>query len=253
MSSHKFLRRGYQTMAITIEQYKRWQIIFRDMGFYNLLIDGQWGPGSQAAHLKAKQKGIVGDNIFDLPICFSTKVAPDFIIKVKDIAQRLRLNEAGPDQLMACMGWETGETFSPTIRNGAGSSAIGLIQFMSATALALMFTQEQIAKMSPDVKKQKSLEARDRLGTLSAVDQLEYVYQYFKPFTGKVDTLADVYMCILYPVAVGKPDSYVMFKEGTLAYTQNKGIDIDKDGNVTKAECASKVKDKMIRGFQLLK
>lgn len=38
---------------------------------------------------------------------------------------------------MAAMAFESGETFSPSIKNAAGSGAVGLIQFMPSTAKAL--------------------------------------------------------------------------------------------------------------------
>ena len=57
---------------------------------------------------------------------------------------------------MACMAWESGETFSPTIRNGAGSSMIGLIHFMPTTAKSLGTSTEALSKMT-------------------AVEQLDYV------------------------------------------------------------------------------
>ena len=238
-----------------IDQKKRWQIIFRDMGLYNNLIDGDWGNGSKAAHQEAMKRGIVGENIFDLPICFSNKVQPDFITKTIDISNALKMNQAGPDQLMACMGWESGETFSPSIRNGAGSGATGLIQFMPFVALTFFYSQKDIKKMSKEEKKIKGKECCDVLAAMTAVEQLDKVYEYFKPYTGKIDSLADVYMCILYPVAVGKPLDYVLFDKAKseIAYRQNVGIDINKDSKCTKGEAATKVTEKMIRGFKLLK
>ena len=50
-------------------------------------------------------------------------------------------------------------------------------------------------------------------------------------------------MAILYPKAVGKDSEYALFKEGTRAYFQNRGLDINEDGIITKAEATQKVKD----------
>ncbi len=242
-------------MSVSVDQYKRWQIIFRDMGLYNNLIDGDWGKGSRSAHQLAIQKGIVGENIFDLPVCFSNKVSAEYNAKVVDIATRLKLNQAGPDQLMACMGWESGETFSPSVRNGAGSHAVGPIQWMPFVALTYWYSNKQIKAMSDEDKKQKGLECCDKLAAMEAVEQLEYVYKYFAPYAGKIDRLSDTYMCILYPVAVGKPEDFVLFNKdkSPIAYRQNIGIDINKDGSCTKLEAATKVTEKLIRGFKLLK
>lgn len=106
----------------------------------------------------------------------------------------------------------------------------GLIQFMPKTAIGLGTTVEELAKMS-------------------AEDQLVYVEKHFKPFKGKLKTLADVYSTIIYPKAVGKPDDYVLFSGGTIAYRQNMGIDINKNGKCTKEEAAAKVMQKYNKGM----
>ena len=41
-------------------------------------------------------------------------------------------------------------------------------------------------------------------------------------------------MVILYPKAVGKPLSYVLFTSPSKAYKQNKGLDKDKNGESKK-------------------
>ncbi len=75
---------------------------------------------------------------------------------------------------------------------------------------------------------------------MSDEDQLNYVYRYFRPWAGKLRTLADLYMAILWPKAVGKPDDYALFTGG-VAYRQNAGLDTNRDSRVTKAECAAKL------------
>ncbi|MNZ97636.1 hypothetical protein D3C78_1168850 [compost metagenome] len=89
---------------------------------------------------------------------------------------------------------------------------------------------------------------------MTAEEQLDYVYAFFKPYTGKLKTLSDIYMRILWPAAVGKPEDYVIFDQNVrpTAYVQNKGLDINKDGKVTKAECAAKVQEKYVRGQKFI-
>ena len=53
----------------------------------------------------------------------------------------------------------------------------------------------------------------DELASLTAVEQLEFVEKYFEPSNGKLSSLDDVYMAILWPVAVGKPRDYVLFRQ----------------------------------------
>jgi hypothetical protein len=125
------------------------------------------------------------------------------------------------DDLMSCMAWESGRSFSSTVRNMAGSGAVGLIQFMPTTAKNLGTTTAALAAMSPE-------------------DQLNFVYKYLRPWAGKVHSLSDMYMTILWPNAVGKPDDFALFTGG-IAYRENSGLDTNKDGRVTKAEAAAKL------------
>lgn len=155
------------------------------------------------------------------PICWGAKVSPAFRDGVRRMGARLGIN---PDFLMACMAFETGRTFDPAIRNGAGSGAVGLIQFMPATAAALGTSTEALAAMS-------------------GPQQLVYVENYFRPNKGRLRTLSDVYMAILWPGAIGKPEGWVLFREDDKArpklYIQNRGLDFDRDGTITKAEATA--------------
>jgi hypothetical protein len=148
----------------------------------------------------------------------------DFIQKVQSIAIELGCNYI---DLLDCMAFETGRKFDPALRNFIG--ATGLIQFLSSTARALGTTT-------------------DHLASLTRTQQMDWVLKYFKAGPlAKISspTVEDLYMAILWPVAVGKPNSYVLFTAGSVktgkAYSQNSGLDIDKDGTITKAEAAAKV------------
>lgn len=163
-------------------------------------------------------------------IAWGSKVSPKFRERVLWIADAL---DCHPSDLMACMAWESGETFSPGIKNAAGSGATGLIQFMPATAKALGTTTAHLSE-------------------LSAEDQLRYVYEYFKPYAGRLHNLGDVYMAILWPKGVGQPDSYVLFDRAKTPTTfrQNAGLDVDHNGAVTRAECLVKINQKLAKGMQ---
>ena len=109
------------------------------------------------------------------------------------------------------------------------SGATGLIQFMPDTARSLG----------------TSVEA---LRTMSAVEQLDYVYKYFKMVGVKPGMdLGDLYMAVFMPKFVGYPDDFVLGKQGggkvpgtnlssDLVYKQNKGLDKNKDGTITVAD-----------------
>lgn len=146
---------------------------------------------------------------------------------VTDLAKKYNVPE---DYLYAVMGFETGGTFSPSKRNQSGSGATGLIQFMPETAERLGTSTESLSKMS-------------------RTEQLKYVDKYFEGTLNKGASLSDVYMSVLFPAAVGKSENFVLFGKGAMsgftgeAYTQNKGLDLNKDGSVTKAEAAKKVEE----------
>ena len=165
-------------------------------------------------------------------LSWGKKVSKPFQDRVKEIAANLQTD---PSFLMACMAFESGGTFSPSIRNAAGSGAVGLIQFMPTTAQALGTTSRQLAAMS-------------------AVKQLDYVEKYFVGRRGRLKTLEDVYMTILWPAAVGKPLSFVLFdKEDPnhpRRYIQNAGLDFNRDGKITKEEAANRVQRKLEEGLR---
>jgi hypothetical protein len=87
------------------------------------------------------------------------------------------------------------------------------------------------------------------LARMTAVQQLEYVKKHLSPYTGRMRSLSDVYMSILFPVAVGKLDSYVLFAAPSTAYRQNAGLDVNHDNQVTKGEAASKVQSRLDTGL----
>lgn len=151
---------------------------------------------------------------------------PEFDSKVDKIAQNL---DVDPEHLFKAMAFETGGTFDSAVKNKAGSGATGLIQFMPETAKQLTGANTKEAAI-------KIMES------MTPTEQLDYVEKYLKPFKGKLKSLEDVYMAILYPKAVGKDNKFALFQEGTKAYWQNRGLDLDKDGVITKLEAASKVK-----------
>lgn len=212
----------------------------QEAGFYKGRIDGIWGDKSKAAFeeaLSVRQKqqickiGNVKPNY--KKVAWGAKVSQEFKERVHWIAAALRMPVNGSDWLMACMAWESAETFSPSVKNMAGSGAVGLIQFMPKTAIGLGTTTVKLANMT-------------------AVQQLEYVYKYFSPYEGRLNNLSDVYMSILWPLAVGKPERATLWdkEQRPTTYRQNAGLDINKDGVITKAEAAAKVQQTLNVGLE---
>jgi hypothetical protein len=168
------------------------------------------------------------------PMAWGSKVSATFRARVWWMSCTLRMD---PNWIMACMAWESGESFAPDKKNMAGSGATGLIQFMPTTATELGTTTAALAK-------------------LSAEDQVNYVYKYFKQKIeqhGPLTTLEDTYMAILWPAAIGKPVSAPLWDKDTkpTTYRQNAGLDTNKDGTITKFEAANHVRDKLAKGLPL--
>jgi hypothetical protein len=135
----------------------------------------------------------------------------DFVKKVREVSTRLGID---PNWLMAIMYWESASTFSPSIQNSIG--ATGLIQFIPSTAIGLGTTTTALKNMS-------------------AVDQLDYVEKYLKVYKGKIKSYIDTYFAIFFPLAIGKPDDWVLQGTGisaSLIARQNPAFDVNKDGKV---------------------
>jgi len=165
-----------------------------------------------------------------MKMCFGSKVDSDFQQGILWIRGQFGWSDDQINDLMACIAFESAETFSPKIVNAAGSGATGLIQFMPQTAENLGVTTAILAKMS-------------------AVRQLGYVYKYFKPYAKKIRTLSDMYMAILAPSAIGKDDDAILYANGA-AYRQNSALDENSDGMITKGEATSHVRAKRVKGMR---
>ena len=103
------------------------------------------------------------------------------------------------------------------------TNATGLIQFMPSTAKGLGTTV-------------------DELYNLNNVQQLYYVYMYFKPFAGRINSVYDLYKCVFFPAMLGKPDNWVAQTSTLSAETiakYNPIIDLNHNGQITVSEfCA---------------
>lgn len=143
-----------------------------------------------------------------------------FYSKVIDISKKVKCN---PNDLMAIMKNESG--FKADIQNSIG--ATGLIQFMPKTAKGLGTTTDKLKKMSKE-------------------EQLKYVEKYFvnnKKAAGfnkneKID--GGTLYALTYLPAYAKKE--VLARRGHPHYDQNKSLDVNKDGVITKTDLSKKVK-----------
>ena len=171
----------------------------------------------------------------------------DSLIGVPGLAQtsesfRQRLVEAAdeigtdPDYLATVIAFESGGTFSPSVRNPT-SGCVGLIQFCSQAAQRAA----EDASMSMPGK-----DAEDWLAQMTGEEQLRYVVSYFQRLSGgrRPLTVEQTYLLIFAPNFAFASPSSVAYASPSTAYNQNKGMDGDKDGKITVADISSR-----IRGF----
>lgn len=122
------------------------------------------------------------------------------------------------------------------------SSAVGLIQFMKKT----------IAELNAEYGTNLTKEDYEKM---TVEQQLEWVWKYFKLRMGQfkvlsLPTLEDVYMLIHWPAAVGKPLTQTMYVEGSREYLANRGLDVNKDGVITKAEAGGLIRTYLGEGLR---
>ena len=149
-----------------------------------------------------------------------------FADKVQSIAAMLGIN---PNWLMVIMNNESGlnaqavnkqngDSLDPFTR--ASYRATGLIQFMPFTAKWLGTTTQALYLMTN-------------------LQQLDYVYRYFKPYAGRIKSYADLYMITFFPLAVGKADDFIIQTSqipASVVAAQNPGMDYNHDRKITVAE-----------------
>lgn len=163
-------------------------------------------------------------------LAWGAKVSKIFRSRMRTFGQDFSLD---PNLPMACMAFETGRTFSPSVKN-PGSTATGLIQMVEKTAAFYHTTTAALALMT-------------------AEKQIDYVWLYFRDAIrahGPITNLGDCYMAILNPSAMGKPDSFTMWVSGSSAYAANAGLDANKDHIITRAEAVARVAAMLAEGLQ---
>ena len=78
------------------------------------------------------------------------------------------------------------------------------------------------------------------LRNMSAVEQLDYVYKYYRNVGVRPGMDAgDLYMATFYPALLGKPNSTIISRKGEKVYDMNRVLDRDRDGVLTVADVKS--------------
>lgn len=164
------------------------------------------------------------------PLAWGAVVSPAFRARVYALCVNLGWTEDHASWLMACMAFETGRTFSPSVRHPRGS-ATGLIQFLAGTAKALGTSTTALSRMT-------------------GVEQLAWVEKYFQAQASRIRSLDDLYMAILWPAAVGKHAHQLLWPLGFPAYAANRGLDANRDARITVGEAAAKPRALLAEGLR---
>lgn len=250
------LRRGSRGAEVTA-----WQSFLRSVG-HAVAVDGVFGSGTEQATIAwQRSRGLEPDGVVG-PASQAAALAqpsssgagtavPGKVVPVKKtvalvkgverltVEQLQQLDAAASeigvplDWLAAVISFETGGTFSPRVLNAAGSRAVGLIQFMPATARTLLRTATED-------------EATRQAAAMTFAEQLQkMVVPYFKPYAGRLRTLDDLYLAVLYPAFISRaPDDVVARREGPNAavYRQNSGFDRTGKGFITKLDITERIR-----------
>lgn len=189
---------------------------------------------AQQAHLK-QGKSIPVAQLIDYP----TEKTSDwdiFRLRMYSMAKELKFDhglKASHEQIynwtMKTIFIESG--YKPDAKNPK-STAQGLIQCLKST--------------------RESLGVHGELTDYSAIQQVGIIHHYFNRKISTVgaeniNSFIDFYMLVFYPRASSKPLNYTLFRQGSKAYKANKGYDLNKDGEVKKAEIASFINRKIER------
>ncbi|MCZ8168772.1 hypothetical protein [Flavobacterium sp.] len=153
---------------------------------------------------------------------FTKLLTSDRQTKIVEVSNQLKIN---PDWLSAVIYFETGRTFNPKAKNQIGS--VGLIQFTRDKAGVEYKTIGGVKYPLSEIYK------------MSFNEQMDLVYQYLKPFKGKMNSFLDVYLAVFFPNAMNQSDDYVFQTKGlsaSLIAKQNPAFDTNKDGQIKRKE-----------------
>lgn len=161
-----------------------------------------------------------------------SKLGYGFCERVEEIAENINCN---PNDLLAMMYCESG--LDAHRSNAAGSSAVGLIQFLQSTIENLGYTREEMLSMSN-------------------VEQLDVVEKFFvanKNWMFAPDTKLDAGTLYALCFLPNEATSEVLCNNSdklAWAYNANQGLDQDKDGQITKSDLSEIIAKKYDEMYQ---
>ena len=177
----------------------------------------------QAQETETKNEYYDGSLPDELVEQLDAKLGDGFCAKLEQVAKNINCN---PADLIGMMQSESG--INPSAYNNNGG-ATGLIQFMPSTARSLGTTTSELLNMS-------------------AIEQLDYVEQYFSNWTGGSGeelTGGDLYTLCFLPAYLDRDVLCSSSDSSTSSYYRaNSVLDADKDGKITKEELDLRVENK---------
>lgn len=159
----------------------------------------------------------------------SEKLDSKFLNRVKEIAQKLNCDYK---DLLALMNSESGIKTN----NWNGSTAVGLIQFTDASVAelnnkyGLNLTKEKIARMSP-------------MEQLDLVEKYLTIAKSYNFAPNERLSAGDLYAITFLP---GRAGQDILCRRGEKFYSQNKGLDLNNDGVISKQDLENKLAKKHI-------
>lgn len=139
-----------------------------------------------------------------MALLFQNRVSREFADKVIEISNKLGID---PNWLMFVMWIETARTFSPSITNRIG--CVGLIQFCS----------------DPETPGRKIIGGKTYnlydIKNMSATEQLDLVYQYYKPYRRHLVSYEALFLATLTPAYLDEIDNDA-FNFPNSIYQQNE-------------------------------
>lgn len=171
----------------------------------------------------------VNNKTIDNSFSNTQKLDKNFLNRVKQIAKKINCDYK---DLLAVMNSESG--LRSNIWNG--STAVGLIQFTTPAInglnqkYGLNLTKAKIAKMSP-------------IEQLDLVEKVLIMSKNIKFPANKKLSAADLYSIIFLPA---RADRDVLCVRGEAFYNQNKGLDKNGDGKITKSDLATHLSGKYV-------
>jgi len=182
---------------------------------------------------------------------------PEQESKATVIAQKHGMN---PQEFKAIIAHESAGTMSPQVVNSVG--ATGIIQFMPTTSASYLLMEQRAAAIeAAKTPEEKAKAAKDNplFWQLSPANQKKAAEWGQKtmanlPLERQLD-LADLYITdrargkkgfdnVYSAIFAGNPDAKE-FKKGTAAYANNRALDKDKDGTITRDEWTQPVENKI--------